>query len=263
MATAAAAALNPYTQVISAMSPFGSSSAASVVSEDISRSQYLQHHHQQQQQQQQHVQQQQQQQQRQHQQLQHHHLGMKAYHGLQVGGANDEVQFNGYSQWLGLPQYHSDMSSWATAAGLQSVGGCGGGQLVQRDVKPAQDSNGIAVQSRQQRSPHHPSLHSAWTGSTGGHLQACMTTPGMAAYGGMLNGYHSPGLGGWGSRSGGGGDLLHDALGGMQGGGSCGGDNQSDEDTPTSDDLEQFAKQFKQRRIKLGFTQVLYMHIYL
>ncbi|KAJ8397890.1 hypothetical protein AAFF_G00432370 [Aldrovandia affinis] len=28
-----------------------------------------------------------------------------------------------------------------------------------------------------------------------------------------------------------------------------------DEDTPTSDDLEQFAKQFKQRRIKLGFTQ--------
>ncbi|KAI4786526.1 hypothetical protein KUCAC02_037062, partial [Chaenocephalus aceratus] len=29
----------------------------------------------------------------------------------------------------------------------------------------------------------------------------------------------------------------------------------SDDDTPTSDDLEQFAKQFKQRRIKLGFTQ--------
>ncbi|XP_070843364.1 POU domain, class 3, transcription factor 2a [Chaetodon auriga] len=31
--------------------------------------------------------------------------------------------------------------------------------------------------------------------------------------------------------------------------------DQSDEDTPTSDELEQFAKQFKQRRIKLGFTQ--------
>uniref|UniRef100_A0A8C6YFR8 POU domain protein n=1 Tax=Naja naja TaxID=35670 RepID=A0A8C6YFR8_NAJNA len=28
-----------------------------------------------------------------------------------------------------------------------------------------------------------------------------------------------------------------------------------DEETPTSDELEQFAKQFKQRRIKLGFTQ--------
>ncbi|XP_067114857.1 POU domain, class 3, transcription factor 3-A [Osmerus mordax] len=32
-------------------------------------------------------------------------------------------------------------------------------------------------------------------------------------------------------------------------------DTHSDEDTPTSDDLEHFAKQFKQRRIKLGFTQ--------
>ncbi|CAG5865761.1 unnamed protein product [Menidia menidia] len=32
-------------------------------------------------------------------------------------------------------------------------------------------------------------------------------------------------------------------------------DSPSDEDTPTSDDLEHFAKQFKQRRIKLGFTQ--------
>ena len=29
----------------------------------------------------------------------------------------------------------------------------------------------------------------------------------------------------------------------------------SQEDTPTSDDLEQFAKEFKQHRIKLGFTQ--------
>ena len=32
-------------------------------------------------------------------------------------------------------------------------------------------------------------------------------------------------------------------------------DPQSDEESPSSDDLEQFAKQFKQRRIKLGFTQ--------
>ncbi|CAH1799024.1 unnamed protein product [Owenia fusiformis] len=32
-------------------------------------------------------------------------------------------------------------------------------------------------------------------------------------------------------------------------------DLASDEDAPTSDDLEAFAKQFKQRRIKLGFTQ--------
>lgn len=47
--------------------------------------------------------------------------------------------------------------------------------------------------------------------------------------------------------------------GGAGGGGAGPGlnshDPHSDEDTPTSDDLEQFAKQFKQRRIKLGFTQ--------
>uniref|UniRef100_A0A3B1J6M5 POU domain protein n=1 Tax=Astyanax mexicanus TaxID=7994 RepID=A0A3B1J6M5_ASTMX len=41
--------------------------------------------------------------------------------------------------------------------------------------------------------------------------------------------------------------------GGGGGGGGSGG--VSDEDAPTSDDLEQFARQFKQRRIKLGFTQ--------
>ncbi|XP_022528894.2 POU domain, class 3, transcription factor 2 [Astyanax mexicanus] len=43
--------------------------------------------------------------------------------------------------------------------------------------------------------------------------------------------------------------------GGGGGGGGGGSGGVSDEDAPTSDDLEQFARQFKQRRIKLGFTQ--------
>ncbi|XP_069478772.1 POU domain, class 3, transcription factor 1 [Ambystoma mexicanum] len=57
-------------------------------------------------------------------------------------------------------------------------------------------------------------------------------------------------------------DVLHDSDGmhdpgldsppGLLG---HGGPEHSDEDAPSSDDLEQFAKQFKQRRIKLGFTQ--------
>jgi len=40
-------------------------------------------------------------------------------------------------------------------------------------------------------------------------------------------------------------------------GGATGSSNGDDElcETPTSDDLEAFARQFKQRRIKLGFTQ--------
>ncbi|NWR06482.1 P3F4A factor, partial [Paradoxornis webbianus] len=53
---------------------------------------------------------------------------------------------------------------------------------------------------------------------------------------------------------------LHPGLRGEAGGehGELGGhhcQDHSDEETPTSDELEQFAKQFKQRRIKLGFTQ--------
>lgn len=55
---------------------------------------------------------------------------------------------------------------------------------------------------------------------------------------------HSPPGGG------GGGHPLHPGHPGLDRDHSAG-----EEDTPTSDDLEAFAKQFKQRRIKLGFTQ--------
>ena len=57
---------------------------------------------------------------------------------------------------------------------------------------------------------------------------------------------------------------LDDRMGGMLGsnepirihsGSIAGTESAGEEETPSSDDLEQFAKQFKQRRIKLGFTQ--------
>jgi hypothetical protein len=91
---------------------------------------------------------------------------------------------------------------------------------------------------------------------------------------------HAPSMDSLGSASGGGtagyGAGLHHQMNGYQcspwrtpGGGLCRqlqGDaddvldpindpSLSDEDAPTSDDLEAFARQFKQRRIKLGFTQ--------
>jgi len=45
-------------------------------------------------------------------------------------------------------------------------------------------------------------------------------------------------------------------TGNSNGGGCCVSDDVDDVlETPTSDDLEAFARQFKQRRIKLGFTQ--------
>jgi len=53
-------------------------------------------------------------------------------------------------------------------------------------------------------------------------------------------------------------NLSGGAGGGCGGHSSASGDPSSstgDDDAPTSDDLENFAKQFKQRRIKLGFTQ--------
>ena len=62
-----------------------------------------------------------------------------------------------------------------------------------------------------------------------------------------------------GSMGGGGPGSVGGGVSGISGlsvsGSGNGGDSGGEEETPSSDDLEQFAKQFKQRRIKLGFTQ--------
>ncbi|XP_014209271.1 POU domain protein CF1A [Copidosoma floridanum] len=85
----------------------------------------------------------------------------------------------------------------------------------------------------------------------------------------QLHGGHQPGLGGHHLRDTHNhsppGHPLHQGGGSGGGGGGGGGGSgvhpldrehsAGEEDTPTSDDLEAFAKQFKQRRIKLGFTQ--------
>jgi len=78
-------------------------------------------------------------------------------------------------------------------------------------------------------------------------------------YVGVMNG--AAGAGGGGYQSGGGGHWAtsrgvagrdgDDGLGSLVDGEA----GLSDDDAPTSDDLEAFARQFKQRRIKLGFTQ--------
>uniref|UniRef100_A0A3B3WGF7 POU domain protein n=1 Tax=Poecilia mexicana TaxID=48701 RepID=A0A3B3WGF7_9TELE len=115
--------------------------------------------------------------------------------------------------------------------------------LREQDVKPIlHDSdreelqNSSSLQQQQQQQQRHPHLahqqahHDAraWRTST-----ATTHITGMATSEGQSLVY---------SQSG-----FHQQHGGHQ--------DQSDEDTPTSDELEQFAKQFKQRRIKLGFTQ--------
>ncbi|KAM3861419.1 POU domain, class 3, transcription factor 2a [Diretmus argenteus] len=156
--------------------------------------------------------------------------------------------------------------------------------LGEQDVKPVlHDSdreelqNSASLQQQQQRHPHlaHQAHHDAraWRTSTATtHIPGMATSEGQSLVysqsgfglmpGGEQGGMHhhplrdddhhshSPHL----SEHGGGPGAHQQSLshhhqhGGHQA-------DQSDEDQPTSDDLEQFAKQFKQRRIKLGFTQ--------
>ncbi|OWJ99317.1 hypothetical protein Celaphus_00009810 [Cervus elaphus hippelaphus] len=96
--------------------------------------------------------------------------------------------------------------------------------LEQQDVKPAREDLQLGAIIHH-RSPHvaHHSPHTnhpnAWGASPA-------PNPSITSSGQPLNVYSQPGF-----------------------------TDHSDEETPTSDELEQFAKQFKQRRIKLGFTQ--------
>ncbi|XP_054889892.1 POU domain, class 3, transcription factor 4-like [Poeciliopsis prolifica] len=140
--------------------------------------------------------------------------------------------------------------------------------MEQQDVKPGREDLQLGIIHHRSphvahHSPHHNSHGShpgAWgtpvshnSSITSGqqiniYSQTGFTVNGMLDHGGLTppanpqgQGMH-PGLR----------DTLspeHSDLGGHH----C--HDHSDEETPTSDELEHFAKQFKQRRIKLGFTQ--------
>uniref|UniRef100_A0A3Q1G0E6 POU domain protein n=2 Tax=Acanthochromis polyacanthus TaxID=80966 RepID=A0A3Q1G0E6_9TELE len=163
--------------------------------------------------------------------------------------------------------------------------------LGEQDVKPVlhdsdreelQNSSSLQQQQQQQQQ-RHPHLHQqhhdarGWRSSAAStHISAMATSegqslvysqpsfglmPGGGEQGGMHHHplrdddhhSHSPHL----SEHGGGPGAHQQPLSHQQQQQQHGGhqQDQSDEDTPTSDELEQFAKQFKQRRIKLGFTQ--------
>ncbi|XP_021467820.1 POU domain, class 3, transcription factor 2-like [Oncorhynchus mykiss] len=166
-------------------------------------------------------------------------------------------------QWI-TALSHGDGAPWPSSPlGEQDVK-----PILQSDREEQQNSASLQ-QQQQQRHPHlaHQAHHDAraWRTST-----ATTHIPGMATSDGQSLVYSQSGFGLGGaeqmhhhslrdedhhshsphlSEHGGGGQssLSHHQHGGHP--------DHSDEDTPTSDDLEQFAKQFKQRRIKLGFTQ--------
>ncbi|XP_035277092.1 POU domain, class 3, transcription factor 2a [Anguilla anguilla] len=145
--------------------------------------------------------------------------------------------------------------------------------LSEQDIKPTVQSGREEIHNsnslqHQQRAPHLPQeshgTHqdaAAWRTTTAAHI------PNMSTSNGQTLIYSQPDFGANGVNPGSGHHTLGDTNDdqhsphlsdqGLQPSHQqrLGHHDQSDEDTPTSDDLEQFAKQFKQRRIKLGFTQ--------
>ncbi|CAD7082460.1 unnamed protein product [Hermetia illucens] len=203
-------------------------------------------------------------------------LGGGGYHTSSPRSATDAGEMK-YMQHHHHHHHHQVPSSPSpnTGSGLGSVtgslGGVGGNPWTAlhpsdpwalqthphhhpADVK--QEMSHLSQQSRAQQgmaSPHawHAPVHAAHYGPTGGsplqyHHAAMngMLHPGHPHHQGVAPLHHA--------LRGGDSPQLHLHPHHMQGDRDA---SAGEDDTPTSDDLEAFAKQFKQRRIKLGFTQ--------
>ncbi|KAG9280551.1 POU domain, class 3, transcription factor 2a [Astyanax mexicanus] len=166
-------------------------------------------------------------------------------------------------QWLAALSHHGEGSPWSSSP------------LGEQDIKPAlqgdadelRHSPALQQQQQQQQAraaqlvhphegAHHHQVAAAWRATGAAHMAAGMTASNRQ---GMM--YSQPGYGALTADDEHGAHrhaLSGDARDEDEHGLSHGlrhGHEHSDDDVPTSDDLEHFAKQFKQRRIKLGFTQ--------
>lgn len=184
-----------------------------------------------------------------------------------------------HHQWaVGLPPHAAEsMPSPWTPTGMHS--------LHHQDIKPngPQVSDLHASIHAHHRAPQHMASSHPWHPSSlhpsSLHASSAHMT-GMPPHSNGSSPLQHPayGMNGMLAHSGGGGpgqvlhpamrgDMGHNDLGRLDGRldvdrGSVGlhpdhrhSESAGEEETPSSDDLEQFAKQFKQRRIKLGFTQ--------
>uniref|UniRef100_T1IUA9 POU domain protein n=1 Tax=Strigamia maritima TaxID=126957 RepID=T1IUA9_STRMM len=147
-----------------------------------------------------------------------------------------------HNPWVSL--HHADPGHWPPGMpppGLQ-------------DIKPPQ--NEVSPHTLHHRPPHQHAMspHSGWHSSVpSAHHLSMAASNGSSplqhySINGMLPGPH------------GGGQMAHHPAmlhRDVHNESPANPEHQEsgEDDTPTSDDLEQFAKQFKQRRIKLGFTQ--------
>ena len=148
-----------------------------------------------------------------------------------------------HQQWLGITNSEAAVNPWSNMGMMH--------QVSLHDIKPmandGQGNGGGTLHHRPAQQQLHP-MHQSWSCQVGSpHLNLNMNgavNPGMDHPAYLMTGLMSPPGQTYGLR-----DLSEDGLEPPMDGG------HSDEESPSSDDLEQFAKQFKQRRIKLGFTQ--------
>lgn len=154
-----------------------------------------------------------------------------------------------HHQWVGLPPHGGDPSPWSSSGATMGL---------HQDIKPSD------IPTMHHRPPQHMGWHPM---GGGGHMSPSPNgSPPLQHHYGAMNGMlSSP-------------QLMdhhhphhpqhhpqhhhhqhhhqhHDDHHLLDPRGHHPGEGGSEEEAPSSDDLEQFAKQFKQRRIKLGFTQ--------
>lgn len=143
-----------------------------------------------------------------------------------------------HNPWAGI----TDTGHWSTGGMPPQL------QDMRIDMKPQQPNDGTHPGTLHHRPPQHIQSTHWHSPITSAHLNLTnggnqLQHPG--GYGVHMNGMLSP------TRQ----NLMHPSLQELEPEPDMDQHVPSDEDTPTSDDLEHFAKQFKQRRIKLGFTQ--------
>ncbi|XP_066496291.1 POU domain, class 3, transcription factor 4 [Tiliqua scincoides] len=160
--------------------------------------------------------------------------------GMQAGGAfrgPQKLLQGDYLQGVPPSNGHPLGHHW-----VSSLADAGPWAVEQPDVKPGREDLQLGGLLHH-RAPHlgsHQSPHGqhGWGGAV--YAQGGFSVGGLLEQGGLTPPPAPPTPGA----------LPPEPLDGAQ---PCA--EPSDEETPTSDELEQFAKQFKQRRIKLGFTQ--------
>ena len=159
---------------------------------------------------------------------------------------NGHMQLNHYAHnpWGSIP---SDMGHWPNGSMSSHLHNP---HADMRDIKPSLGNDGSNPGTTlHHRPPQHMHSPQGW------HSPVTPTHLNLSGGGGhqlQHPGYGLPGMNGMLSPA----HQIHPSMRDQDHGDLEGGPHTpSDEDAPSSDDLEIFAKQFKQRRIKLGFTQ--------